>query len=673
MLQIKKLGVVIVLVSLVASLFIGVLTNTTTTNETVTDYNFVADMSQTFTYSNEPDYVEYNPAKNYSGYVTSDNASSGIKYTASTGASNYRVLDSYSASSTTRNINTVLTTDTTIDPPKHVDDGIITSDKYAVIVEHYSIPSGGGAGDYALALRDGAQFGTEHLSDALGQLINLAPSSATTVTIDFASHTNVVISGYGPNFINFDSNLVYYAPYQWDSTGQTGYWPYSMTPAIMEEYHPGDVANVQYPIKYDRERSTYYFVTGSGDVAFDPSSYVIYWSLTNPNTDKPYPADRMNWSNGSTSAIAPPMYIEEGEWTSNVYVSWVIASYKSMKINDGIRIANTDSSITTDWKNDVDNAIIDIVFGKNNNTLMENTFTLNYTGGTTQELTVTRADNGSVTLTKGTDEYTIGTWDNFLVRLNGIEGTVTVYPITSFTNYTTFTATNTPINLGSSPEVAIPTGTITSISYANVTTNPTIVSENGDGLTSFTLSVSNTTIQLTNKLLMVDPSININDYFNDADADGWRLYFYSFVTQGTSMTVNGQTYSVSNGNITIDGKDYRFNNTYVSYDKLTDHMYLTFVNEKITLDLGEWTTSVISFTGLWFFNTSYYEAYVSDYTNTSIQWMKIPPMGTVALIFIAITIILMAIGIRTIGFELPDYIVTIVSLVVALCILEAFI
>ena len=48
-------------------------------------------------------------------------------------------------------------------------------------------------------------------------------------------------------------------------------------------------------------------------------------------------------------------------------------------------------------------------------------------------------------------------------------------------------------------------------------------------------------------------------------------------------------------------------------------------------------------------------------------------MGTVALIFIAVTIILMAIGIKKIGFGLSDYIITLVSLAVALCFLEAFI
>ena len=60
-------------------------------------------------------------------------------------------------------------------------------------------------------------------------------------------------------------------------------------------------------------------------------------------------------------------------------------------------------------------------------------------------------------------------------------------------------------------------------------------------------------------------------------------------------------------------------------------------------------------------------------TSTDIQWTKIPPFGTVALFFIGITAILMAIGIKKFGFELPDYIITITALAVAFCVLEAFI
>lgn len=668
----NKLGVVIVLIALVASLFVGVITNTTSETKTVTDYSYVADMSQTFTYDDLPDYTQYNPTKNYSGYVMSDGSGAGIKYSQSSGASNYRVMDTFVTTSRTNTTADILTNNTSIVPPKRVNDTSPTGTwEYAVIIEKILRRSYSGDNYQYFALRDGSKMGVAYLSDALSSIVTSVPTSATTITIDFASHTNVRFYDYS-GYEYIDSNLVYYAPYQWNPSGQVGYWPTYMTPQIMPDYTPGSTANVQYPIKYDLAKRTYYQVTGAGDVAFDPTGYVLYWSLIDGGTGKPYAPYNIALFNGSSTELAPPVSFE-GEWTSNVYISYDTITYKSMKINDGVRISNTDTSVTTNWSNDVDNGIVDILFGTNNTTLMENSFTLNYKDGTTQTVAVSRADNGPVVLTVGTNDYTVGTWDNFLLRLDAIGGGISVYPVTSFTNYTTFTASSTPLQLGSSATVSIPTGIITSISYDAVTQDPAIITQNTDGLTSFTFSVTDTTIYLSNKFLMVDPSIDINKYFTNADMEGWRLNFYSFATQGTSMTVNGVTYPVADGRITINDRSYKLNNVYVSYDKLTDHVYFTFANDRITLDLGEWTTSVVSFGGAWFFNTGYYEADITTFTETNIQWTRLPPMGTVALIFIALTIILSVIAIKKIGFEAPDYIVTIVSLAVALCLLEVFI
>lgn len=666
----NKLGVVIVLVALIASLFIGVITNTTTETKDVTDYTFVADMSQTFTYEDLPDYTLYNPTKNYSGYMLSDGTGAGIKYTKSAGASNYRVVDSYNVNTRTTSTADVLVNDTSIVPPKRVDDGspINQPKDYAINIE--KVYRQGSAGTQYFAMKNGTYMGVANLRDALSQLVNSVPSTANTVIMDFASHTDVTV--YYSGYEYYDSNLVYYAPYEWVPTGQAGYWPIYITPQIMPDYNPGDPANTQYPIKYDREKAVYYRVTDEGDVAFNPEGYVLYWSIIDSGTGDPYEPYFIDTDNGQSTHIAPPVSYD-GEWTSNVYLTYIIASYKSMKINDGVRISNTDSELTTVWSNDVENGIIDIVFGKNNTTLMSNTFTLNYTNGTTQAVGLSRTDNGPVVLTVGGNDYTVGIWDRFLLRLNAIEGEVSVYPVTSFTNYTSFRIADTPVQLGASTSVAIPTGTITSIAYDPVTQDPSIISQNNDGLTSFTFSVADTTIYLSNKFLMVNPSIDINNYFTNANSDGWRLNFYSFASMGTAMTVNGVTYPIADGKITIDDKTFKLNNIYVSYDKLTNHIYITFVNDRTTVDLGEWTTSQVSFTGTWFFNTGYYESKITRQTDTNIQWNKLPPMGTVSLIFIGITIILMVIGIKKIGFDTSDYIVTIVSLAVAMCLLEVFI
>lgn len=661
MLQIKKLGVVIVLIALVTSLFVGVITNTTSTQETVTDYSFVADMSQTFNYSEEPNYTQFNPTSNYTGYLLSNETAPGVAYTESGSPSNYRMATDQSTNTNTLAMSTV-TPDSTLVRAQSVAE----NNNIRTWLDPANPNTSGGWMDDVIFMQNPNVITLQSLID---NAVSSAPPETRRVILSFQSGETVTS-------FNIDRNRVVYNNLNrtmmnqlWEASGDyrdeiygANYDWWTRTNDYIQQ--AGQNTNDNYPISYDiQQEAAYIYVNGTYYNINVNDTYILWKSSTGNVIHRNY-----NHPAGSSGTWTTETFNED--WTTNVYITYDAYQQSYIKINDGVRINNTNTSLTTNWSNSNDNSSIDIIFGKNNDYAMSNTFTLNYEGGTNRELTLSRFDNASVTLTDGMDVYNLGTWDYFLVHIDALGGQLSVYPVSSFTNYTQYTTSNTPLVLGSDSYIAIPTGVIQSISWDAVDTDENIPD---GGFASFTFSVGNTVIRDSYRLLMIDPSIDINSYFTTANADGWRLNFYSFAMQGSSMSVNGQTLPVENGRITVGDWTLPLNNVYISYDKLTNHVYFTFAKERTTVDLGEWTTSVVSFNGIWFFNTSYYEAFITEQTITDIQWTKLPPMGTVALIFIAVTIILMAIGIKKIGFGLSDYIITLVSLAVALCFLEAFI
>lgn len=675
MIQINKLGVVIVLISLIASLFIGVITNTTTETSTVTDYNYVADVSQTFNYSDMPDYMEYNPSANYSGYLRSDGRSSGVAFTTATGASNYRMADEVtSVSNSTYDITNLISDNTDV---SHSNLSYVALPYQVVTDTDWNV-------HYLSMMNAHGQL----LSTLIEKINEIKPATTQTYTVTFKSGTLAAGQSLGldSNMVSFcktgtlggiiyssDSYGVnpYYMPYI--ANGQFGNkWYISLNNDMSRSTHLMgsssliDNSNNTVSLTYDVLTNTAYRTVNGVTSVIDPTQYTVYWYANGL-------VDKVNFEHSNTTYTG---------FTTNIYVAYETTTYSYMKINDGVRINNTDSTLTTNWTNGNANGIVDVVFGKNNSSLMGNGWTLGYSDqawdnviwGLIREndgpnyLNYDYYGNGSLERT----QYELGIWDHLLIRFNAIEGKLSVYPVTDFNSYTDFTISNNPLILDDDEYLTIPTGDISSITWHSVTTDPGALAENGDGLTSYTITVSDTTVALANKLLMVDPSITISDYFTDANTNGWRLNFYSFAKQGTSMTINGNTYPVSDGKITVGDKSYKLNNIYVSYDTLTDHIYLTFAKSNTKVDLGQMTTDTISMAGVWFFSTAYYDAEVTTSTTTQIQWTKIPPMGTVALIFIGITAVLMAFGIKKIGFTTPDYMVTIIAIVVAFGILEVF-
>lgn len=258
-----------------------------------------------------------------------------------------------------------------------------------------------------------------------------------------------------------------------------------------------------------------------------------------------------------------------------------------------------------------------------------------------------------------TDTKTIGTWAACQVHINASEGTVSLTPLQGPVSYTN----NVPENATTTTWTGwYNGGDITELIIA--TTQQ-----------SMRFSITNTSVFLnTYGVVMQDPSINVSSYFPEYEE--WRLNFYSFALVGDSMTVNGQTFNVDEDQkITVTGEDGKtitgtLSNIYVT--EKDDHTYFTFADGKDTVDLGETTSSTVSFAGRWYFTTGLYEGVdgVEEYYDWNLDGKFHATMAQTCLIFLGLLVFGVIIGKVTLGLTLKsiDGIILISVTVIALII-----
>ena len=89
------LGVTIAVIALLGGVLLGSLLNVSSHDQSTTKYEYVSDISGLFDVSNEPQYIDFNPVTNYTGYTnatTDINDPSGVLFDHSTISNNYRMI-----------------------------------------------------------------------------------------------------------------------------------------------------------------------------------------------------------------------------------------------------------------------------------------------------------------------------------------------------------------------------------------------------------------------------------------------------------------------------------------------------------------------------------------------------------------------------------------------------
>jgi len=259
---------------------------------------------------------------------------------------------------------------------------------------------------------------------------------------------------------------------------------------------------------------------------------------------------------------------------------------------------------------------------------------------------------------KGPISYSVGNWQQYALEIDAQSGLITFKGIHnildritqpfSFVNYTvTYSAVAADLS-----------------DVVNGMAIERIYHGDNGGTVNPHFQVSRTTTYLnTFGFVMNDPEINIIEKF--PNYNDLRLNFYSFAYYGDTVTINGHTMNVENGDIILyyipkntpiydsqhsyilyyttdniittasdeNAKELRtpLMNIYITWTNIKSTVQedrvctLTFVDSKMTINMGTFQPNdlTVSFTGTWYFTTFLYEPYTAMESTYEMDWWDI--------------------------------------------------
>ena len=629
------LGLCIVVLSLLIGVSGTVLLNVDKTPVNTTDYDYITDITGLFEASREPQYLNFNPASNYTGYtnsVTSQYNPTGLVFTSTGSANNYRVP-------------------TAIATPSAGPSGTVNNDTSTGLISGYTDYI-----TYGISNDEKVNGGlyTAFLDDAK---ISYLSTWLTSVFGDLSDYSDVVINFTYPATASPTQKAIISA-----TTG-------TLAPPLAQgsKYVSGN-----HPSK----------------ITVDPSNMTCLIDWEDGTTGGPYSVYDCYISYGNCKQYerkwTPPTQDDPGYWTTYSYDTSASLSYTSvlttlpnytyMLPSQGV--TNTINT-TTIWDNDTsgtnyDNYKIDLLVGypivNGSVTPVNGSYVLMLptgTAGNYDEITITSSTsdnhfryvykqytNNSPQTIKGKD---LGAFNSVMVSIekdasNNV--TVKFFGVVDFNNY--MDATVSPNALDT---VAL--GFNHDLDNLYMTGSGTLY-----------WSIYNTLVFMdTYDTVLVDPSIDLADYFPDMDS--YRYVFQSFALYGDSITINGVTYPIVDQSITINDRAYHLNNFFISFSEQGDTS-ITFREVNKTISLGDTVNKVVSFNGYWGFNAGLYEGHssVKDVYEWDIDALGNFDLNTFALFTIGVMLVCCLIAIASrISFRALDKIVVIFSAIVLFCLL----
>lgn len=568
------LGICIVVLSLLLGTAGSLLLNVDKTTEASTKYEYKTDITGLFDTSQEPQYINFNPATNITGYSPLFPADSpnptGLDYAVSSSTNNYRILAQDSTPvngpSGTVNNSTSLTQASLTYP---VNSSVGSSER---------VNSG------ALTARLSGQK-VASLYTWVNSVWDLSTYSEIEITLSYpALHAPTERAGFGMAI-----DIPASDPYTSVTNGHYDTIKVFSDTLTFQYYHNGAWSPASslydyYMIYGDATQRETYYSGGSPTV----SDYSTSLSLSYTSTMTPRPSyDYIDPSQGVRNATG---YVSPVIWNNDTlttnYDNYAVSFILGPSMTDGV--PNSFSYWSTEiYYRDNGLRLVDIIINHN-------------IGSGIGKITASVNVVGNYVI--GPTEF-LGNYDNVLVTID-IRGTptLTIYPVVDFINYTNYSVIEEPI-----ASVSIDTGGTQNLD------NLYVVSSNSGGR----WLVSDTVVFLnTYNSVFVDPSINLANYWPDMTS--YRYAFQSFAIYGDSITINGETYPIIDGNkIEIDGKKYTLDNFYLSYSE-QNTASITFKNINRTVELGDVTDKTVSFSGIWYFSTGLYEG--SFTTTDSYAW-----------------------------------------------------
>lgn len=335
------------------------------------------------------------------------------------------------------------------------------------------------------------------------------------------------------------------------------------------------------------------------------------------------------------SRVARPyinlIYTTQGTVT-NVHYSDITKGYS-------IKASNINSVI---WNNEYENGDIKILFRAENNisvyhndlTVGSNNISIDYDGA-----------RFYVTLNGG-DPVDIGTWRNIVLDIDLIQGRLSVIPVRTFNSFTNVVMDNASVTIGNltNPQ---PTNTISWGTTSN----------------SLLFNIYSTNVFMdTYGVVMVDPSLNVTNYFTNLD-NFYKLRLYNFSVYGDSITINGVTGTVSGNLLTINNETVTLKDMSIIY--ADGNAYVE--DNNVSIDLGAIADNVVSMSGVWYFQTQLYDGFTDEKLVYEWDWSDfILDNVQFVIIYMGLAIAGLIIARKYCTMSIIDYAVFIVSIVIAL-------
>ena len=566
-----KFGAVVIVVALILTVVLGYCTDVSKVEVERTDYDYITDITGLFDTEQVPEYIEYNPNSNYVGYEGD------VTYVTSSQPNNYRFV---------------------------VADGTTTSDSDTLSYnEIRPAPSEMGTFtgvylDYTGAFSLTRQFSYDGTSYNVYTFVNKSnsPNNASVTTFyDLLSQSDIDYGGSQSFAIDFTTNNGYpvfavpLSSFNKDS-GSVGFWTATVT-----DNHVLDRVVVD---------TTTLFVKGY-------RNGTEVWSGASNQIAVVYSYQANGYTGSQTSDNVPIVLSMDVTLTSPPTYGYADPK-GGVSLSSGYATATWDSgyeveevTVLLNQRNWPQQSAVNIQFYPYGS--FAQNVRVSFFGGGTSVTVYDHAYGESTTI--------FGTWQGMEVTYNRITGIITATPtgtIRDFTEGPSVRGETVQITTGWNPGESIPA-------------TSKITFRTGSGVLSPQFGIYSTSVFLNSYgVVMNDPRIDITDYWPNLEQ--YRLNFYSFALVGDSITINGVTYPVSaSQTITVtdaDGKEYTktLTNIFITKEMKEgeEHTLLTFVNDGLTVDLGQTVRDVISFNGLWFFTTALYE--VVQTTGHEYEW-----------------------------------------------------
>lgn len=578
-------GVLVVVLSLIASVGLGVITNidTTTVQKDVDEY--VADITGGFTAGKEQSYTDYNTSRNYNGYSNTITNRFAVNFTPSSYVNNYPLT--YSEDPTEFSVMSTTATNIPWGSTEYTNGAV---NLFGTAVSSYT------QGQY----NTGNTVKIVKFGDMLPDIM---PENTDSLKyIEITLYTNKTQPYYSTHPTN---TVAIVSPLYAREVSAYGWWvlpsSFGTSPFIFSNY----------------DGSPYSQATVGGDdvlvakVRYSVEDNAVAWfrdaDMTQLITTAPASDTYVIALADVKDVDAPSGFIDT---TSDIIVSYSYENntqYIDTRYGVGVR-----NSETVTWSNNQQNGVTSIAFSVwdsatetfNDTGSYSDTGEISYYGtNLTDTFTISRVSGYTYISLNGRANINLGTWDQVQLDIDSITGQLIAYPIDTWNNFNNYSIMNVPTVIG-----PITKANLEGISW---TAN-----------NSFRFQVTNTQVFFNSYgVVMIDPSITISDLWPNYTR--FAVTIGKVASVGTEIKIGDIRFKIMDNllyRISVTEGNEEYTPTGLDITDLTIHYVKNDNTWDVNMSSGTNSLDIsvpntyIGMTGTWYFIAGFYNTITKDVT-----------------------------------------------------------